>query len=186
MGSRAIAISTLVLRIFTLLALVACVVLFITNTFRDAVFDDGSKVTFKDLTTYRFVLSTAVIGATYTLLQLPFALYYALTEKRLIKVDILRELDLYGDKIIAFLLASGVGAGFAVSVEIKSLLNDLFDAFAIAGFQDTEDSKALYDKFLNKGIIATSALAFGFVCMALVSVLSSVNRSKTATKGFFG
>jgi hypothetical protein len=53
MGSRAIAISTLVLRIFTLLALVACVVLFITNTFRDAVFDDGSKVTFKDLTTYR-------------------------------------------------------------------------------------------------------------------------------------
>jgi hypothetical protein len=64
-------------------------------------------------------------------------------------------------------------------------LNDLFDAFAIAGFQDTEDSKALYDKFLNKGIIATSALAFGFVCMALVSVLSSVNRTKT-TKGFFG
>ncbi|XP_011000789.1 PREDICTED: uncharacterized protein LOC105108244 [Populus euphratica] len=182
MGSRAIAISTLVLRIFTLLALVACVVLFITNTFRDTVFDDGSKVTFKDLTTYRFVLSTAVIGAAYTLLQLPFALYYALTEKRLIKLDILPELDLYGDKIIAFLLASGVGAGFAASVEIKSLLKDLFDAFAIAGFQDTEDSKALYDKFLNKGIIATSALAFGFVCTALVSVLSSVNRTKT-TKG---
>lgn len=56
MGSRAIAISTLVLRIFTLLALVACVVLFITNTFRDAVFDDGSKVTFKDLTTYRYTI----------------------------------------------------------------------------------------------------------------------------------
>jgi len=40
-----------------------------------------------------------VIGAAYTLLQLPFALYYALTEKRLIKVDILPELDLYGDKV---------------------------------------------------------------------------------------
>ncbi|CAK7324849.1 unnamed protein product [Dovyalis caffra] len=185
MGSKAIAISTLLLRIFTLLALAACVVLLVTNYFRDAVFGDGSKVTFKNLTTYRFVLSAAVIGAAYTLLQLPFALYYVFKEKRLIKGDLLLEFDFYGDKTIAFLVASGVGAGFAVSVEIKNIFKELFNAFADAGFEGTDDAKDLYDKFLNRGMIATGALAFGFVCMAILSVISSTNRAKT-TKGFFG
>lgn len=87
-------------------------------------------------------------------------------------------------QVISFLLAMGVGAGFAVSFELKSLLNDIFTAIAHADVPEIEESKANYDKFINRGIIATSLLSLGFVCMAVVSLLSSIGQ--TARKSLLG
>jgi hypothetical protein len=60
------------------------------------------------------------------------------------------------------LLATAVGAGFAVSAEFIKFLGGTFG--------DLTD-------FYERGNIATSVLLVGTVCMAVVSVLSSINRS---------
>ncbi|XP_024023542.1 CASP-like protein 4D1 [Morus notabilis] len=137
----------------------------------------------------RYVLATAAVGAAYLILQLPFAIYYGCTEKRLIGGTLLPQFDFYADKVVSLLLASGAGAGFAVSIELKKVLPDAFDAIiAIAqasGKADLIEFADLFQQeksktpgFFNRGIIASGVLLGGCVLMAIVSVLTSINRSK--------
>jgi len=44
----------------------------------------------------------AIIGGTYCILQLPFAIYYAVHQKRLIRDGFLPEFDFFGDKVLPF------------------------------------------------------------------------------------
>ncbi|KAK0587652.1 hypothetical protein LWI29_026434 [Acer saccharum] len=130
--------------------------------------------------TYRYVLSTAVVGVTYTLVQLPFALLYAFKQKRLIRGELLSEFDFYGDKVVSLFLGTGVGAGFAVTFEFKDFLKDLFETLADLGFAELAgEFEPKLDKFLDRGNIATGLLFVAFICTALLSVLSSINKRKT-------
>ncbi|XWS60807.1 hypothetical protein CRYUN_Cryun07bG0069000 [Craigia yunnanensis] len=176
MASKAMAIATVLLRIFTVLLAAGCVVVLILDKATDV---DGTKVTFKNVNSYRYVLATAVVAAAYCLLQLPFAIYYACTEKRLIRGDFLPAFDFYGDKVVAFLLATGVGAGFLVTVELKEFLGDLFKEFGA----DLEDSP--FESFFNIGYLAAGLLAGAFLCTAVLSILSSPQRTSTGSRGFF-
>ncbi|CAI9754045.1 unnamed protein product [Fraxinus pennsylvanica] len=161
MASKAIRNGVLSLRIFTLLALAASIVLMALNNFDNV---DGSKTNFTDLIAYRYVVAAAGIGFVYTLIQIPFAIYNVVKEKRLIRNGWLQVFDFYGDKVVAFLLATGVGVGFGVSFELK---------------RGSGDSK----KFLNRGNISTGLLFVGFVYMAFLSIFSSIRFS--SSKGFF-
>lgn len=87
-------------------------------------------------------------------------------------------------QIISLVLASGVGAGYGVSLELKRFLDGVIDILELLGAGDLSEQRAKDKEFLNKGIIATSILLFGCILMIMVSVLSSINR--TGTKGFFG
>ncbi|KAJ0048629.1 hypothetical protein Pint_16834 [Pistacia integerrima] len=180
MASKAIVNLTLVFRIFALLLSGGCIVVLVTDTVK---FTDGSKTTFKDVITYRYVLATAAIGGAYSLLQLPCAIYSAFKQKRLIRGQFLPEFDFYGDKMVSFVLASGVGAVFAVTYELKSFVNDFVETLLSLGFEDTVGFKSGTDKFLNRIYIAAGLLLGALVCMALLSVLSSINR--TTSSGFF-
>ncbi|OWM62660.1 CASP-like protein 4D1 [Punica granatum] len=175
----ATAISMLMLRVLATMFLAASMALMITNKYTDS---NGTKTTFKDIIAYRYVLATAASGIAYGLLQLPFAVYYAYTEKRLLLKDYMPEFDFYGDKIISYFLASGVGAGFAVSFELKRYVDRFF--FFRGLLQLAEEDKSKADKFLDRGSIATGLIAGGFLCMAVVSVLSSMNRT-LRSRGFF-
>ncbi|KAJ7975304.1 CASP-like protein [Quillaja saponaria] len=175
--AKPIANSMLVLRIFTLAASAASIGLIVTNNITFSV--DNSKRFFKDVIAYRFVLAVAAITAAYILIQLPFAIYYAVKEKRMIRGGYLREFDFYGDKVISLLLASGVAAGFAVSIELKRFFDELFDQFQVPKDDVTRSTN---DNFFDRGYIATGVLTVGLICMVVCSVLSSVNRNK----GFFG
>ncbi|KAM1740544.1 hypothetical protein COP1_015994 [Malus domestica] len=95
-SSKAIPNSILVLRIITLLSLVGSGVLLVLDNFT---LEDGTETHFYDILSFRFMLSTAAIGAAYTLFQLPFGIYYALTEKRLIRNECMPQFDFYGDKV---------------------------------------------------------------------------------------
>ncbi|KAJ0048073.1 hypothetical protein Pint_16840 [Pistacia integerrima] len=178
MASKAIVNLSLVFRIFALLLSVGCIVVLVTDTVK---FTDGSKTTFEDVMTYKYVPCQRAIGGAYSLWQLPCAIYYAFTQKRLI--------DFYGDKylfffqMVGFVLASGVGAVFAVTYELKSFVNDFVETLLSLGFEDTIGFKSGTDKFLNRIYIAAGLLLGAFVCMALPSVLSSINR--TTSSGFF-
>lgn len=90
---------------------------------------------------------------------------------------------------MSLLLGTGVGAGFAVSFETKRHLNEIILAAEVITGEDLSESKSKNGKFLDRAIIATGLLFLGFICMAMLSLLSSVSRSRTgakSSKGFFG
>ncbi|XP_030442060.1 CASP-like protein 4D1 [Syzygium oleosum] len=181
MANQEVATSMLLFRIFGLLALAGSAAVMVTN---HLTYSNGIKTTFKDVITYRYVLSTALIGAAYLLVQLPFAIYHACTEKRIFRNGCLPEFDFYGDKLISLILATGVGAGFAISFELKKFIRDFFDVLLTFDIPLDDDDKSKAIKFLNRGIISTGLLALGLVCMVIVSVLSSINRN-SSRGGFF-
>ena len=74
-------------------------------------------------------------------------------------------------------LGTVVGAGFAVTFEFKDFLKDLFKTLADLGVADVGEFKSKLDKFLDRGNIATGLLFVAFICMALLSVLSSINKN---------
>ncbi|KAL1823590.1 CASP-like protein 4D1 [Daucus carota subsp. sativus] len=169
-SSKTLVNTSLLLRILSLLVLAASVVVMVTNTVTDI---DGSKDHFTILTTYRYVLAIGAVGFLYTLVQIPFAVYYVCTEKRLIRNGCLPIFDFYGDIVISFLLATASGAGFAATYELKKLV------VGVVGFGETT-------KFLNRGYISIGLLFAGSVCMVILSILSSNLRNSTGRGGFFG
>ncbi|KAI4329962.1 hypothetical protein MLD38_028283 [Melastoma candidum] len=173
---KALAISMVVLRVICIFASAATIAVLVTDQFTDS---DGLQTTFKDVAVYRFVLATAVVGAAYALIQMPLAVYFSCTEKRIIRHSFFQEFDFYGDKIISFLLASGVGAGFAYSFEqkrnVNQLVNDLFQGGVFIRNEDLDKLK----KFFDIAMVASGLLALAFLCMAIVSICSSIVRSSS-------
>lgn len=85
-------------------------------------------------------------------------------------------------KVVSLLLATAIGAGIGVSYEDKRSMED-----AISKIDDPSDLNYPYIsfvyKFLDRAIIASSILAVACLCMAIVSVITSINRSRS--KGVF-
>ena len=89
-------------------------------------------------------------------------------------------------QLMSLLLGTGAGAGFAVSFEFKRHLSDFILNLEILTGEDLSEAKSKKGKFLDRAIIATGLLFLGFICMAILSVLSSVSRSGSkSSKGFF-
>ncbi|OVA08647.1 Uncharacterized protein family UPF0497 [Macleaya cordata] len=178
--SKSVLISILVLRILALGLLAGSIVVLATNNFT---LSDGTKTSFKDIIAYRYVIATGLLGFLYILLQIPFALYHVCAEKRLIRNGCLPQFDFYGDKIISLLLATGVGVGFGVTFEFKKLVDQFFQNINVPG---VDESKSKTEKFLDKGNLSTGLLFLGFLCVAVLSVLTSINRTATTSRGLFG
>ncbi|KAL6181385.1 hypothetical protein ACLB2K_048040 [Fragaria x ananassa] len=139
---------------------------------------------FQDVVTFRYVLSAAAIGAAYSILQLPFNIYYASTQKRLIRNECMPEFDFYADKVVSSILCSAVGAGFGAGFELKKVIEVLIPLLASLGVLDNlQETQTKNDDFYEKAIIATGILLVGAVCMAVVSILTSITR--TSNPGFF-
>lgn len=52
----------------------------------------------------RYVVAVAAIAGAYCIVQLPFAIYHAIQQKRLIRNGFLPQFDFFGDKVLPFLL----------------------------------------------------------------------------------
>ncbi|KAL6181384.1 hypothetical protein ACLB2K_048039 [Fragaria x ananassa] len=190
--AKAIPALVLVFRIFTLVACVVSGLLLALDNFTD----DGEKVRFYDFISFRYVLCAAAIGAAYSLLQLPFNIYYTCTNKRLIRNGCMPNFDFYSDKVVTLVLASGVGAGFAAAFELKKAFKLLLAVIAFAQLAaqsadyDVDNSStsvqdpSKYNHFFDMAIISSGILLVGAVCMAVVSILTSITR--TSNSGFFG
>ncbi|KAK1256530.1 CASP-like protein [Acorus gramineus] len=164
-------IAVLVLRLFTLLFLIASLVLLATNTLTGAANtltgDGGGKVRSKDFYAYRYVLAVEAIGSVYTLVQIPFAVLSI--GKKFSKEKVLTTFNLVSDKIFALLFATGVGAGFGLTVEIKRVLN----ALERGGGGDSNSFGAV-NKFFNKVQVSTGLLLLATLCMAALSIGTSI------------
>ncbi|CAN0909491.1 CASP-like protein 4D1 [Linum grandiflorum] len=161
-SSRASRTVAFVLRILTLICLLISMVILTTNTATLQVFTNFSAATgpnivgitihFKDIYTYRYLLGATVFGMAYMLLQI------VVTLCSLAKGGNGSLLfDFYGDKVVSYILATGSAAAFGATRDMKPLF---------AGVGNV-------DKFFNKGYASASLLLLGFVCTAILSVMSS-------------
>ncbi|KAH9780706.1 CASP-like protein 4D2 [Citrus sinensis] len=155
MACKAMGISALVLRILTILLSATCIAVFLTDTFKN---EDGSKSTFKDVFAYRSDITHINF---YFFLAIFFFIH-----------------------VISFLLASGVGAGFAVTFEFKKVVNFFIESLIAAGIPQAEEARSAIEKFFDKAYIANGLLLGAFACTAVVSVVSS-NPPQSTSSGIF-
>ncbi|KAL2344183.1 hypothetical protein Fmac_005468 [Flemingia macrophylla] len=172
MVAKAVANSMLFLRITALAASAVTVVLIVTNKVR---FDDGTKLRFRDFKSYWYEMVVAAVAGAYFIVQLPCSIYYAVHQKRLIRNG-LPDFDFFGDKVICVLLASGVGVGFAVSLEFKTFFDSMYDS---VGVLKKDPTRSTVGRFFVRGILASAILLVACVSMIIVSVISSINRSRS-------
>ncbi|XP_002530846.2 CASP-like protein 4D1 [Ricinus communis] len=149
----------LVLRVLTFIFLLASLIILISDTASLVVKLDEVNFHFKDVISYRFMLATIVIGMAYTIMQVVFRIYHATTGKSVLSGDGNLLFEMYGDKVISYILATGVPAGFGVSVDLKPIFEDLGAGEVVA--------------FFDKGYASAGLLLIGFLCMAISSVCVS-------------
>ncbi|KAA8539451.1 hypothetical protein F0562_026143 [Nyssa sinensis] len=153
-------VTAVLLRILTFVFLLVSLVILITNTVTlylsiDSI-DEITKLHFKDVYAYRYMVASIVTGIAYTLLQTVFNIFQVSMGKRVGGVG-LYQFDCYGDKVMSYILATGASAGFGATIDLKS-------AFSLGAA----------DKFFNKAIVASTLLLLGFLSTAISSVFSSL------------
>lgn len=74
-------------------------------------------------------------------------------------------------------MASGVGVGFGVSIELKLLIDQLVDGLESLGASGLDEFGDKNKKFVDRGSIASGVLLVGFVTMAILTILTSANRN---------
>ncbi|XAR64501.1 hypothetical protein NMG60_11024873 [Bertholletia excelsa] len=88
-----------------------------------------TTVRFKDVDSYRYMVTSVVLGMIYSLLQIPIAIQRVTGGKPLSNSARLLQFDFYGDKVLLCLLATGVGAAFGATVDLKKNLGTKLDSF---------------------------------------------------------
>ncbi|KAI3453216.1 hypothetical protein Pfo_009879 [Paulownia fortunei] len=154
-------VTTLTARVVTMASLIVSVAVLKTN---DATLDDGYVLSYKDFRSYKYMFYVMVIGIGYTLLQIPFAIYYMWKKKHLINSFGFLQFDFYADKIMALLLATGVGAAFGATLDMKKY---------------TDDSESKIQDFLTMAYIPAAFLLVGCLASGISSVHSSLALIKT-------
>ncbi|BAU02640.1 hypothetical protein LR48_Vigan10g041900 [Vigna angularis] len=162
MVTKSVTNSILALRIVALATSAASMALLVTNTYK---FQDGAEVKYQDFYSYSLVVAIAAISCAYSIVQLPFAVYYAIRHMRLINNGFLPKFDLYADQVISMCLGGAIGGGFALSVELKKFIEDSVEA--------SDDFKGTYNKLLIRGFISSAFLLVTFLSMAVLSFISS-------------
>ncbi|XP_038877615.1 CASP-like protein 4D1 [Benincasa hispida] len=149
MGSK---IASLVLRVVTFVFLLISIIVLATNskTIGDA------KFHFHNVNSYRYAITTIIIGGAFNLLQIALALYRLVT-----KTDGNLLFDFYGDKVLSYVLLSGAAAALGSGIDLKANLEVLAS-------------------FFDHGNAGAALLLLAFFCSAVVSVLSSLALSNKA------
>ncbi|XP_051149288.1 CASP-like protein 4D1 [Andrographis paniculata] len=126
--SQIISVISLVMKLVTVACLIVSTSLFASNSTTIRGYYTEASVHFNDIYSYRYALSTAVIGLAYTLLQIPFSIHQVMTSgKQLPNHAKLLVFEFVGDKVVMGLLATGVGAAFGITVDLKKILNSSVD-----------------------------------------------------------
>ncbi|KAG9457665.1 hypothetical protein H6P81_002173 [Aristolochia fimbriata] len=171
----------LLLRLVTFLFLFVSIVVLATDSVTLTLNLRTVHVRFNDIYAYRYLLSAAVIGCAYTLLQIPFAVYFVSVGKRMggPRLQGLLHFDLLADKVVALVLATGAGAGFGATGDFKKILDSVVDLLDDYGQFSTAESLSKLDKFFSLVHVSTSFVLIACFAMTILSVISTyalVNR----------
>ncbi|XP_074581403.1 CASP-like protein 4D1 [Curcuma longa] len=170
-SSKPLRISALGLRVFVFLFCLASLSIIATDTveFPDPQTGELTKATFKDVISYRYLFSVAMLGIAYSLMQIPLAALSIIKGNSLVTKTIL-PWYIFTDVVAGLLVATAVGAGFGLTVDLKRRADKEFRA---AGVQDLEFAKNI-DKALNLAHLSTGFLLVATVCMAVIVLLSAL------------
>ncbi|KAI3453218.1 hypothetical protein Pfo_009881 [Paulownia fortunei] len=166
----------LIVRLITLASLIVSTSLLASNsTTVRSYYNVEVIVHFNDIYAYRYALATAVIGLAYTLLRLPFSIHQVRSGKSLVNHASLIVFEFLGDKVVLSLLATGVGAAFGATLDLKTNMDELEDALeeylAITRFSLL---RSKLDDFFNRAYIPAIFLLIAFLTCGVSSILSSL------------
>ncbi|XP_054785860.1 CASP-like protein 4D1 [Prosopis cineraria] len=151
--------SLLVLRGQALVFLVISLILISVDKATEVFANDGVKIKFNDLQSYRYMLAAIIIGFAYNLFQMALLISNVVSGKRLISGDFGYHLDFFGDKITAYLLATGAAAGFGASEDVQRAFTELL--------------LVPIDAFFNMANASAALLFVAFLFTATASVFAS-------------
>ncbi|KAG8382652.1 hypothetical protein BUALT_Bualt05G0099600 [Buddleja alternifolia] len=149
-------VTRLTARVITLASLIVSLAVLKTN---DVTFDNGYVLTYKDFRSYKYMFYVMIIGIIYTLLQIPFAIYYMKTKKHLINHYGFLKFEFYADKLVTLFLATGAGAAFGATLDMKKYVLD---------------SESKVQDYLTMVYIPAAFLVVGCIGCGISSVHSSL------------
>ncbi|KAF2305707.1 hypothetical protein GH714_007693 [Hevea brasiliensis] len=104
--------------------------------------------------------------------------YHVSAGKHLVGYGGLIYFNLFSDKVVLSLLASGVGAGFGATYDLKKNLDNLDDILQKLGYKTIADIRSELDDFFNLGYVSATLLLLGFLCFGVSSFISSLALSR--------
>ncbi|KAM3217986.1 CASP-like protein PIMP1 [Capsicum annuum] len=152
----------LVARLITIVCIVVSIIVLKSNT---VTLDNGGKLDYDYYNSYRYMLGVMLAGIIYNILHIPFAIYYLIAKKHLIKHKSFHHFEFYGDKITFGIIATAAGAALGATVDLQNVVY-------------TENNSKIHD-FLGLMYIPDAFLVAAFVSSGISSVLSSLNLHKS-------
>ncbi|KAI3730461.1 hypothetical protein L1987_61631 [Smallanthus sonchifolius] len=172
------AIVSLTVRVATWLCLLASLIVLASNTSNIKDLYTDVKVGFNNIYAYRYMMSAIVIGFAYTCVLVPFEIYQLAMGKSLVTGNWLSKTIFYGDKFLLSLLATGVGAAFGATFDLKRSLDQLDDSFESYGIPYLSDYRSKLDNFFNMAYVSAGFLLIAFLTSVASSILSSLSLQK--------
>ncbi|XP_073137978.1 CASP-like protein 4D1 [Henckelia pumila] len=164
----------LIARLVTLASLIVSLSVMVSDSEK---FDSRTSLHFNDIYSYRYVVATCVIGIVYNLSQSSLLIYEVGSGKKILNHPFPHVIFI-GDKVILCLLATGVGAAFGVTIDLKSEIDELEDAFEDHVGFGFPSVRAKLDDFFNRAYIPTIFLLIALLTCGVSSVLSSLALAK--------
>ncbi|XP_055815386.1 CASP-like protein 4D1 [Solanum dulcamara] len=148
----------LVARLLTIICIVVSIVLLKSNK---VTLGNGAKLDYDYYNSYRYMLGVMIAGIIYNTLHIPFAMYYLIAKKHIIKHKSFHNFEFYGDKITFGIIATAAGAGLGATVDLQKVVY-------------TENNSKIHD-FLGLMYIPNAFLVGAFVTSGISSILSSLS-----------
>ncbi|KAK3035605.1 hypothetical protein RJ639_033197 [Escallonia herrerae] len=160
-------------RVVALASLVVSMVILKTNRIT---YEAGRKfpVAYKDVPTYQYVFFSMVVLFAYTVIQIPFEVYHVLRAKRLVNHFVCILCNFYGDQVCLLILATGVGAIFGATVEIKRDSRRMDKMNGV----DAGDYRSEMGKFCDMAYMSAGILLVSFISSGVSSIISAIAVSK--------
>ncbi|XP_071687308.1 CASP-like protein 4D1 [Rutidosis leptorrhynchoides] len=169
--AQVLAIVSLTIRVATWLCLLASLIILASNT---STINANAKLEFNSIYAYRYMMSAIVIGFAYTSVQVLFEIYQVTIGKNIVTNIHFPKIIFYGDKFLLCMLATGVGAAFGATLDLKKNIDALDDALAPLGFRSLSRLRTKLDNFYNMAYVSAGFLLIAFLCSIVSSILSSL------------
>ncbi|KAK1416313.1 hypothetical protein QVD17_32102 [Tagetes erecta] len=179
---QVLAIVSFIVRVTTWLCLLVSLIVLASNTSNIEGLYKSIKIGFNNIYAYRYMMSTIVIGLAYTCVQVGFEIYQLATSKSLTTRNWLSTTVFYGDKLLLSLLATGVGAAFGATLDLKKNIDNWDDLLELVGLDEFlvpyglppfSQIRSKVDNFYNMAYVSAGFLLIAFLCSVASSIISS-------------
>ncbi|KAI3734159.1 hypothetical protein L6452_13622 [Arctium lappa] len=175
-----LAVVSLTVRLATWISLLVSLIILASNTATIKGVYREVKIWFNDIYAYRYMMSAIVIGFAYTCVQVSLEIYQLSMGKRLMTrmSNGLPNIIFYGDKFLLSLLATGVGAAFGATFDLKKNLDELDDFLESIRDPLISQLRSKLDNFFNMAYVSAGFLLIAFLSSIASSIISSLALQK--------